>query len=681
MISNLVLFQITILLFLGGAVLGVLSRNSKFARHAIFVPSMIGSIFAIMFSIDVLIDKPFSLIIQNAIPFFNLEIFVDGISAFFLLIIGIVSFAVSLYSIGYSREYQVEKRTSALGFLFNTFILSMILVVTSNNAFFFLLFWELMSLTSFFLVIYDHTKEENVKSGMTYLVMTHLGTAFIFASFLLGYIQTGSFSFDSFRHSSAGFPLLVKNLVFIFALIGFGTKAGMVPLHIWLPKAHPSAPSNVSALMSAVMIKIGIYGVIRTIFDFSGFGASPDFAWWGMLLIAFGSASAIIGVLYAVVERDIKRALAFSSIENIGIILIGLGLSVVFASFQLTAFAMLALVASMYHTINHAVFKGLLFMGAGSVVSVTHTKNIEHLGGLVKQMPWTALLFLIGAISISGLPPFNGFVSEWFTMQSLLSSYHIPSTILQISIAFASLPFALTIGIAAATFVKLFGMTFLSKARSKYAINIKEVSHSMILGMTILAAVCVLFGVMPYLGTSLISTAFHMSSQPSSPFDTLTIQNSSGTSFANLSMPVVVIMLSSVSIAIFGFILVLSGNTKKAKYGTWDCGFGSLNERMEYTPTSLSQPIRAVFKVFFRPRNQTEKESFGENSYLLKTVKIETAIKNIFEELLYTPIVSSFIFFFDKVRRLQTGKINAYLLYIMITLVLLLLFVRLSNNA
>ena len=681
MFSDLILFQISILIFLGGALAGLLLRNNRFARHAIFGSAMIGSVFTIMFSIDVITGKPMTWMVPNVIPFFDLEIFVDGIAAFFLLMVGIVSFAVSIYSIGYSKEYQIKKRTMALGFLFNVFILSMVLVVASNNAFFFLLFWEVMSLTSFFLVIYDHDKEENVKSGMTYLVMTHLGTAFIFASFLLGYIQTGSFSFDSFRHSSAGFPLLVKNLVFIFALIGFGTKAGMVPLHIWLPKAHPSAPSNVSALMSAVMIKIGIYGVIRTIFDFSGFGASPDFAWWGMLLIAFGSASAIIGVLYAVVERDIKRALAFSSIENIGIILIGLGLSVVFASFQLTTFAMLALVASMYHTINHAVFKGLLFMGAGSVVSVTHTKNIEHLGGLVKQMPWTALLFLIGAISISGLPPFNGFVSEWFTMQSLLSSYHIPSTILQISIAFASLPFALTIGIAAATFVKLFGMTFLSKARSKYAINIKEVSHSMILGMSILAAVCVLFGVMPYLGTSLISTAFHLSSQPSSPFDTLTIQNSSGTSFANLSMPVVVIMLSSISIAIFGFIRVLSGNTKKTKYGTWDCGFGSLNERMEYTPTSLSQPIRAVFKVFFRPRNQTEKESFGENSYLLKTVKIETAIKNIFEDLLYTPIVSSFIFFFDKVRRLQTGKINAYLLYIMITLVLLLLFVRLSNNA
>ena len=681
MTESLILFQVIISLFLGGALLGLSLRNNRFARHVIFGSSMIGSVFTILFSVGIITGKPMTWMIPNVIPFFDLEIFVDGIAAFFLLLIGLVSFAVSVYSIGYSKEYHDKKRIKALGFLFNVFILSMVLVVASNDAFFFLLFWEVMSLTSFFLVIYDHDKEENLKSGMTYLVMTHLGTAFIFSSFLLCYIQTGSFSFDAFRQGSTGFPLFVKNIVFVFAFIGFGTKAGMVPLHVWLPKAHPSAPSNVSALMSAVMIKIGIYGMIRTIFDFSGFGTSPDFAWWGMLLVAFGSASAIIGVLYAVVERDIKRALAFSSIENIGIILIGLGLSVVFASFQLTTFAVLALVASMYHTINHAVFKGLLFMGAGSVVSVTHTKNIEHLGGLVKQMPWTSLLFLIGAISISGLPPFNGFISEWFTMQSLLSSYHIPSTILQISIAFASLPFALTIGIAAATFVKLFGMTFLAKSRSKYAINIKEVPRSMILGMSSLAVICILFGVVPYLGTSLITTAFHMSSQPSSPFDSIVIQNSSGTSFANLSMPVVVIMISSISIAIFGFIRALGGNTKKTKYGTWDCGFGSLNERMEYTPTSLSQPLRAVFKVFFKPHNKTEKESFGENPYLLKTIKIETAIKNVFEELLYTPIVSSFVFFFDKVRRLQTGKVNAYLLYIMITLVLLLLFVRLSNNA
>lgn len=680
MISNLVLFQVIVLLFLGGAVLGLLSRNNKFARQMTFVPPVIGSVLTILFSIDILTTKPLSWITPNTIPFFNLEIFVDGISAFFMLIIGIVSFAVSLYSIGYSKEYETKKRISLFGFLFNIFVLSMILVVASNNGFFFLMFWELMSLTSFFLVIYDHDKEENVKSGMTYLVMTHFGTAFIFISFLLGYIQTGSLNFDSFRSSSSSFPILIKNLVFIFAFVGFGTKAGIVPLHTWLPKAHPAAPSNVSSLMSAVMIKMGIYGIVRTVFDLAGLGASPDYVWWGMLMVIAGSASALIGVLYAIVERDIKRALAYSSIENIGIILVGLGLSVIFASYHLTALSALALVASMLHTINHAFFKGLLFMGAGSVVHATHTKDMEKLGGLIKQMPWTSLLFLIGAVSIAGLPPFNGFVSEWLGLQALLSSSQLPSTILQISVAFASLPFALTIGLAAATFVRLFAMTFLSKTRSKFEFNIHEVPRNMIAGMVILAFSCILFGIIPSIGISLISTAFHLQHTPSNPFDAITLQNSNTTSFANLSMPIVAIMLSAIALAAFGFIRVLSGKTNKTIYGTWDCGFGNLNERMEYTSISLSQPIRAVFKTLFKSHNQINKEFFMQsNPYLVKSIKLNSTTKNIFEENLYNPITTATLLVLDKIRKIQTGKINSYLLYIMLTIILLLLFVRLSH--
>ena len=680
MTDSFILFQAAILLYVIGAILGLLSRNASLTKTLTFVPSTVASVLLVIFSASIIMSgKSLQLVAPGTLSFFNFEILIDGISAFFILIIGIVSFTVSLYSIDYSKEYEIKKRISALGFLFNIFILSMVLVVASNNAFFFLIFWELMSLVSFFLVIYDHDKEENLKSGTTYLVMTHFGTAFIFVSFLLGYLQTGSFSFDSFRNSSSSFPLLIKNLVFVFAFVGFGTKAGMVPLHTWLPQTHPSAPSNVSALMSAVMIKIGIYGLVRTIFDFSGFGTSPDYSWWGLLLVAVGSASALIGVLYAVIEHDIKRALAFHSIENIGIILVGLGLSVVFASYHLVMLSVLALVASMYHTINHAVFKGLLFMGAGSVVYTTHTKNIEDLGGIIKHMPWTALLFLIGAISIAGLPPFNGFVSEWLTLQAILSSSQIPSTILQISIAFASLPFALTIGIAAATFVKLFGITFLSKARSKHALNIKEVPRNMLAGMAILAAVCIILGVIPFLGISLISTAFHLPSQPSSPFDAISLQNSGGKSFASLSMPIVAIMLSAIALATFGFIRVIGGKTTKTIYGTWDCGFGSLNERMEYTATSLSQPIRAVFRVFFKTHNETNKEFFEQSQYLVKTIKFNSVTRNIFEENLYRPIISSTLLILDKIRKIQTGKVNSYLLYIMITTVLLLLFVRLSH--
>lgn len=680
MINDLVLFQVIVSLFLGGAILGLVSGNRKFAICAIYLPSMIGSALAVLFSIVVMTGKPFSWVVPNVVPFFNLEIFVDGISAFFIFMIGIVSFAVSLYSIGYSKEYQERKRISIFGLLFNVFVASMFLVVSSNNGFFFLLFWELMSLASFFLVIYDHEKEENIKSGMTYLVMTHFGTAFIFISFLLGYLQTGSLSFDSMRNSSSSFPFLIKNLIFVFAFVGFGTKAGIIPLHTWLPKAHPAAPSNVSALMSAVMIKMGIYGLIRIVFDLAGFGASPDYSWWGVLLIIAGSASALVGVLYAVVERDIKRALAYSSIENIGIILMGLGLFIVFASYHLVSLSAIALVASMMHTVNHSFFKGLLFMGAGSVVYTTHTKDVEKLGGIIKMMPWTSLLFLVGAVSISGLPPFNGFVSEWLVLQALLSSSQIPSTILQISIAFASLPLALTIGLAAATFVRLFAMTFLSKTRSKLVPNISEVSPNMIAGMAILAFACILFGIVPSLGISLSTIAFHLQYHPSSPFDAISLQNVNGKSFANLSMPAVAITLSGMALASFGFIRVMSGKTTKTTYCTWDCGFGNLNERMEYTATSLSQPIRAVFKALFKSHNESEKELYTQtNPYLTKSIQFNSSTRNIFEENLYNPIVSSTLLVLDKIRKIQTGKINSYLLYIMLTIILLLLFVRLNH--
>lgn len=679
MAENLILFQIIISLFLGGALLGLVSRNSRFARPMIFVPSMAGSILTVLLSVDVIMTKSLSWTVPHILPFFNLEISVDGISAFFMLLIGLVSFAISLYSLGYTKEYESQKRISVFGFLFNVFILSMILVAGSNNGFFFLMFWELMSLTSFFLVIYDHDKEENVKSGITYLVMTHFGTALIFVSFLLGYLQTGSFGFDSFRTSSSSFPILIKNLIFVSAFVGFGTKAGIVPLHTWLPKAHPVAPSNVSALMSAVMIKMGIYGIIRTVFDFAGFGASPDYAWWGMLLVVVGSASALIGILYAVIERDIKRALAFSSIENIGIIITGLGLSIIFASYHLTALSVLALVASMYHTINHAFFKGLLFMGAGSVVHATGTKDMEKLGGLIKKMPWTSLLFLVGAVSIAGLPPFNGFVSEWLGLQAILSSSQIPSTMLQISIAFASFPFALTIGLAAAAFVRIFAMTFLSKTRGIHMPHIREVPRNMIAGMAVLGSLCILFGLVPFLGLSLLGTAFHLPSVPSSPFDAIALKNNT-TSFANLSMPVVAIMLSAVALAVFGFIRVMGGKTSKTIYGTWDCGFGKLDERMEYTPTSLSQPIRVVFKSLFKPRNEINKELLiPTNPYMVKSIKFHSRTKNIFEENLYNPIVSSTLFVLDKIRKIQTGKINSYLLYIMLTIILLLIFVRSSH--
>ncbi|MCL5318290.1 MAG: hydrogenase 4 subunit B, partial [Thaumarchaeota archaeon] len=318
--------------------------------------------------------------------------------------------------------------------------------------------------------------------------------------------------------------------------------------------------------------------------------------------------------------------------------------------------------------------------GAGSILYATHTKNMEAMGGLARKMPWTSLLFLVGALSISGLPPFNGFISEWLTMQALLSTSQIPNSTFQITIAFASLAFALTAGLAAAAFVKIFGISFLSKGRSEHALHATEVPRSMLIGKGITAFAALTLGVLPFIGINLITSAFNIqSAHPASPFDTITLQNASGGNFASLSPFTVVVLLASVALASYIFVRIVGGPTRQVVYETWDCGFGGLDERMEYTATSLSQPIRKIFKGLFKPRNSIQREFYADsNQYMRKTVRMESTTRNLFEERLYTPVVSATIFFFDKIRRIQTGKVNSYLLYILITLVLLLIFVRLS---
>lgn len=682
MINNWTIFQIIITLFCIGAFLSLFFKNKRYSNILTYVPPIIASILSIILSVNVISsgESLHASLWGNIPTLFDLPIYIDGISSFFILILGLTSFAISLYSIGYSKHYETKNGTSVLGFLFNFFILSMLLVVTSNSVFSFLFFWEIMALISFLLVIYEHEHESNLKSGMTYLVMTHFGTAFILASFLILYVQTNSFSFDVFRQTVSSTPMLIKDIVFILAFIGFGIKAGIVPFHIWLPQAYPSAPSNASALMSAVMTKTAIYGLVRFIFDYSGLGPSMSFVWWGLLLLSIGAISSVVGVLYALVEKDIKRALAFSSIENIGIIFIGLGLSVIFAAFNLPSLSILALVASMYHTLNHAVFKSLLFMCAGSIDYVIHTKNMESMGGLIRKMPWTALLFLIGVISISGLPPLNGFISEWLTMQSLLSTSYIMDTNLQILIAFISLAFALTIGVGAATFVKIFAVSFLSKSRSEQALNAIEVPRTMLAGKGVIAVIAILLGILPFIGINLITSAFNLKSFSSNNyFSSITLSNVSGSNFASLAPFTVLLMLASVTVSLYVFIKIIGKTTNERVFKTWDCGFGDLNERMEYSATSLSQPLRKVFKILYKPRNKITREFYAEsNPYLRKTVKIDSTIRNIFEEILYAPIITASIFIFNKIRMLQTGKVNTYLLYIMITLVLLLIFVRIT---
>jgi len=660
-----------ITLFLGGSALSLILGGKKHANLVIFSFSAVASLCAVFFAVNQFLNgDQIRFSFKEIFPLMGFDVLIDSTCAFFIFLIGVISLAVSVYSIGYAEKYE---KISSFGFLFNFFIVSMILVTVSNNVFSFLIFWELMSLTSFFLVIYEHESQNNRKAAINYLVMTHFGTAFIASAFLLSFVQTGSFSFDSFRQ--LGPNSVFKDAIFVFALIGFGTKAGIMPFHTWLPQAHPAAPSNVSALMSAVMLKIAIYGMVRFLFDFNDI-SSPDNAWWGLLMIAFGAVSSVFGILYAVVENDIKRGLAFSSIENMGLIFMGLGMMVVFASYDLHALSTFALMATMYHVINHAIFKSLLFMGAGSVQFTTHTKDMEKLGGLIKKMPWTALLFLIGCLAISGLPPFNGFVSEWMLLQSFLLTSQVPDTLLQISIAIASLAFALTIGISAATFVRLFGISFLSKTRSELAAHIHEVPRSMLAGKSIVAALAIILGIMPFVGINLVSISFGLSGVQANPFEPL-FSDTHNPNYAGISMPAVLILIGCVSVGAFGFVRVIGGKTQKITSNTWDCGFGSLSERMQYTASSLSYSLRVIFKFLCRPTLQIQKEFVHISSnYEKRSIAVIQSTEDVFEQKLYRSIISASISFFGKIRLVQTGKVNAYVLYVMLILVFLLIYVR-----
>ena len=427
------------------------------------------------------------------IPSLKLTVRLDALGAFFLVIVSLLGLAVSIYSLGYVRSFFGRKNVGVMGAFYNAMLLSVTLVFVADSIWAFLIGWELMALTAFCLVCVEHEKPETRQAGVLFFIMSHVDAACVVLGFLLLFQASGDYSFGSLRNIGAAMSPASRNAAFVLFLAGFGIKAGIIPLHVWLPAAHPVAPSNVSALMSGVLIKAGIYGLTRVCFDFLG----PPPLWWGVTILAAGTVSAVLGVLYALMEHDLKRLLAYHSIENIGIILMGLGASLIFVAAGHPRLAALSLIAGMYHTLNHASFKGLLFLGAGAVVHATHTRNMEEMGGLIKRMPETAFYFLIGAIAISALPPLNGFVSEWLTYQSLLQGFGVTDSLWRLVFPLSGAMLALTGALAAACFVKAFGITFLAQPRGEHAAAAVEAAPAMRTGMALLTAACVLLGLFP----------------------------------------------------------------------------------------------------------------------------------------------------------------------------------------
>lgn len=595
----------------------------------------------------------------------------DSLSAFFLLTISLVSFAVSIYASPYMIKTAGNRSAAGFGALYNLFLLSLVLVVTIDNAFYFVVFWELMTLTSYFLVVFDYKKIETAKAGFQYLVMTHVGTAFILFSLIALSVHSGDFSFASFKAAQASLPVALKNAIFLSALLGFSTKAGLVPLHVWLPRAHPAAPSHISALMSGVMIKTAIYGLIRVLFDF----LSPTLWWWGLLILILAAVSAVLGVMYALMEHDIKRLLAFHSVENVGIIMMGVGLAVIFSSLGFMPAALLSLTAGLFHLINHAIFKGLLFLGAGSIHYATGTKNIEDLGGLIKRMPITAALFLIGSLAISAVPPFNGFASEWLTFQSMLQANLIGEIPIRL-IALLSVPaLALTGGLAAACFVKAFGITFLSLPRSTRAANAKEVPAPMLIGMAILGLLSLALGIGSNIFVKIpwqVATSFFHATNAAPATNLLFLRIPANQGHASMSLLLVAAAL--VFIVLASIVLVrLRGRRSVIVGPTWDCGIPKVTPRMQYSATAFTKPLRIVFSAIYQPRRQIDVEREA-SPYFPLAISYESSLYPVFERQLYKRFINTLVRVAKKARMIQAGNINLYLAYIFATLVILLVF-------
>lgn len=609
--------------------------------------------------------------VPTTFPGLSLSFRIDALSAFFMLIVSLVALVCSVYALDYVRHYYGKYDLGGLGFFYNVFIAAMLLVVTADNALFFLIVWEIMSLASYFLVIFEHRDHANVEAGALYFIMTHVGTAFLILMFLFLHQAGGSFEFAAMKASAGVLSPLVATIVFVSAVIGFGTKAGIIPLHVWLPSAHPAAPSHVSALMSGVMIKTAIYMFVRMFFDI--LPGSP--LWWGLTFLAIGAVTSLLGVLYALAEQDLKKLLAYSSIENVGIILLGLGSALAFSSLGMPVPALLGLLAALYHTLNHAVFKALLFLGAGSVIGQTHTRNFEKYGGLIKPMPQTALFFLIGSMAISALPPLNGFFSEWLTYQALFSGIASLAAAPKVIFILAAGSLAFTGGLAAACFVKAFGAAFLARPRSRHASAATESALTLRLSMAALAVLtCVLGFLASGLTRALAGVAGSTARLAGTPLDAFAVFPSLRVQagFSSVSMPVVWASLVLVIAAVAVATRLLTRDRRVRSGITWDCG-SQLTPRMEITATAFADSIVVVFKNVLKPTRQTEVEYHDAHlRYVPKASTVHVAFADVYQTSLYGPIRSLLARLADRARSLQSGNMNAYLLYISIALIGLL---------
>ncbi|MCX7099891.1 MAG: hydrogenase 4 subunit B [Methylococcales bacterium] len=642
-----------------------------FLKQAVFALLGLSGLFAVIAGLAVLLSKGvITDQIPLGLPWLPWHIRFDGLSGFFYLIIGIAVCAVSLYGPGYVSSYQENQHPfAALGLFTGLFVAGMLLVLLADDAFMFMIAWEMMSVASYFLVAFQHENPANRRAAFLYLLMAEVGAlAIILAYGVLASFADG-FTFDALRESKLS--VTWASIAFVLALLGFGMKAGVVPVHVWLPEAHPVAPSHISALMSGVMLKVALYGLIRFSFDLLS-----EVHWqWGVVLLVLGTVSALGGILYAMMQPNLKRLLAYSSVENIGIIFMVLGLSMIFMANGHPQLAALGFLAALFHAFNHALFKNLLFLGAGILHHQTHELNIDMMGGLIKKMPKTSFLFLIGCMSISSLPLFNGFVSEWLAFQTALQVDVLDNGVLRSLIPVSAAALALTAALAAACFVKVFGLIFLGQARSRNSEKAQEVQDKgMLAAPALLAGLCFLLGIFP-------GIAIHLINNVAGQLLGQTLPNDSALGWlwlapvsaeqASYSPPLVLIGALIAGCVSFWY-LRRNPATAIRSAATWDCGFGGVSPRMQYSSSAFTMPFRRIFAKVWIIDEQIKKDLQGALDQDVAAVHYQLHIQDHSWPLIYMPIAQGVNTVAKQVGRIQTGNIRTYLGYSFATLLLLL---------
>ena len=635
-------------------------RSVRLAGRVLFpLGALLGFALAALAGASLLGGGVERLVLPIGLPGLPMHLRLDPLSSVFLVLLGASSAGISLFAGGYFRAGE-GTAPGLLGLQYHLFLASMGWVLIADDAYSFLVAWEAMALSSYFLVTTQHRIPEIRRAGFLYLLMAHVGALCLLLCF--GVLQGGSwqFTFAAMRaaHLSGGWA----SVAFLLALLGFGAKAGLVPLHVWLPEAHPAAPSPVSALMSGVMLKTAVYGLLRVGLDLLG----HPLWWWGLVPLILGLFTIFYGVLFAAVQTDMQRLLAYSSVENIGIIFTGIGLTIVFAGSGLPAVAALALLATLYHSLNHSFMKSLLFLGTGSVLHATGERNLGRLGGLMHRMPWVAWLTLIGTLAIAGLPPLNGFVSEWLLLQSFLFADHLPHAFVNLLIPMGMALVVLGAALAGYVMVKFYGVIFLGQPREPSLAHAHDCGWLERVGLTWLAFGCLLLGLFPLqvigaLGTVTAQLIGARVPQASAHWWLLAPVPGRPVSYG----PLVFLTATLAVVLITALIVRLTYRQRVRRAPAWDCGFGALTARMQDTAEGFGQPIRHLFQSFFEIERELPAPADRAPRYHI-------AIRERIWKLAYEPLADGVERLANTVARVQQGRISVYLLYSFVTLLVLL---------